>query len=292
MEEDTSEAQDVSDEPEGGVGTPVRGGEADFRMSEKLFRTRISSRKMSYEKLAVMERWVKESRAGHQYMAIDTMYVTGFIGRTPTSSRGLPINSIELKACMDLVIDPAVEVLQVMATRDGGDATGVMFVKLVSAWDAGRYMMKFADVSSRGHEIKVQYASKEFPMEKLNQVMNGMLGRNIVIQRGEVLRWVNRRVNETRRQAYSQEVVSQFSEGQPSDWNDKGERVFDRGRVRERVMKLGTTIDSSLNVKYPLEGPDVNVVILPIGAPQMSMTDHKGKGEVKGKGKGKDKGKG
>ena len=83
--------------------------------------------------------------------------------------------------------------------------------------------------------------------------------------------------------------MSQFSEGQQLEFNDKGERVFDRGYVNERVMKLGVTEDSKLMEKYPLQGPAVNVVILPIGGPVMSMREDKGKGEVKGK--GKDKGK-
>ena len=102
----------------------------------------MSSRRMTYEKLSVMERWVRESRVGGHYMATDTMYVTGFIGRTMVTSVGLPMNSIEIDACIDVVIDPAVEAVQVMGTRERGDASGVMFVKLLSAWDAGRFMVK------------------------------------------------------------------------------------------------------------------------------------------------------
>ena len=114
----SEESAEVTDEPHGGVGTPVRGGDADYEMAEKLFGTRMSSRRMTDEKLSVMERWVRESRAGGHYMATDTMYVTGFIGRTAVTSAGLPMNSIEIEACIDVVIDPAVEALQVMGTRE------------------------------------------------------------------------------------------------------------------------------------------------------------------------------
>jgi hypothetical protein len=198
------------------------------------------------------------------------------------------MNSIEIRACVDMVIDPAVEALQVMGTRDVGDATGVMFVKLLSAWDAGRFMMKFSDVKFRGHEIKVQYASKEFPMERMYQVKEGMLGHNKAIQEREVQRWVNRRNTESREQAYGEGVVAQFAPGQELEFNDKGERVFNRGHNNEYVMKLGVTEDSKLMEKYPLQGPAGNVVVLPIGGPVMAMREDKGKGEVKGKGKGKE----
>ena len=105
-------------------------------------------------------------------------------------------------------------------------------------------MSRFAGVRFRGHEIKAQYASKEFPTEKLSAVEGGMLGRNRVVKKEEVERWLERRTRESRVQIYG-DVLDQFTEGQAPDWTVRGERVFDRVQDRQRVMKLGTTRDSS-----------------------------------------------
>ena len=60
-------------------------------------------------------------------------------------------------------------------------------------------------------------------------------------------------------------------------------KVFNGGKKTLSTLGWPSTHSEAISMeKYPLDGPAVNVVILPTGAPAMSMRDNKGKGEVKG----------
>ena len=123
------------------------------------------------------------------------------------------MQSPEIEACLDVVIDRGVEAVQVMGARDRGEATGVMFVKMFDVWDVGRFMLKLSDVKFRGHQIKAQYASKDFPMERMHMVRNGMLGNNRVVSERQCQRIVTRRREESRMDQYGSEVCNQFDHG-------------------------------------------------------------------------------
>jgi hypothetical protein len=188
--EETEEEESDTDLPHGGVGSRVTGDDEDYTMAEKLFRVRFFSNKseLTYEKVSIIERWIHESRRAGCYLSVDTLYVTGFIGRSSHSSLGLKMQSGEVEAALDAVKDETTEAIQVIGTRDHGDATGVMFVKLFSPWDAGRMMLKVSDVKFRGHQIKAEFAEKDFPMESMHQVKQGMRGQNRVMLQRDIQR--------------------------------------------------------------------------------------------------------
>jgi hypothetical protein len=188
----------------------------------------------------------------------------------------------EGEAALDSVKDETTEAIQVIGTRDRGDATGVMFVKLYSPWDAGRMMLKLADVKFRGHQVKAQFAEKDFPMEAMHQVKQGMRGQSRVMLPRDIQRAVNERQTHSRRDLFGDTVIDQFEDGERLVFNMKGERVIrtskdQDGNFIETLLGLGVIPGSRLPVMFPGEFPSVTEE-LGFGNPRTVSVKAKGKG--------------
>jgi hypothetical protein len=137
-------------------------------------------------------------------------------------------------------------------------------------------MLSLVDVKFNNYQIKAQFASKDFPLERLWQLRDGMLGQNKVLTPRAIQTLVNERVRSSRIERYGLNVCNLFEIGGEPEYNVKGERVCASGLV----MGMSVLYDSKMSEKFPDEVRGENVVSLSFGA--RGVYYDKGKGWGKG----------
>jgi hypothetical protein len=143
-------------------------------------------------------------------------------------------------------------------------------------------MLKLSDVKFRGHQIKAEFAEKDFPLESMYQVKGGMRRQNRVMQKRDIQRAVNERATQSRLELFGQAVISQFEDGEKLIFNVKGERILRKsqdqdGNYVETLLGLGVIQESRLKVMFPEEFPSVTEE-LEYGHPRTISVKGKGKG--------------